>query len=532
MRQQQTSSLSCLTKKFMRISECYEVADNWLKPEVHNFWKTDEKLVNVQGAKTQYLLSRTSRRDIRFQLRQLEDEGWMSRRSTMVEMLFTTYNAHVDVFVACFIRLYVNRAGHIHKVIEPVAHWVNPFHSSWSCWVADITWVLITLKLVSSDVAELVKHWRELGLIHGTKVYSSVGNVLNWFSVSYSVVIVVMFGLYLGQISQLRDYLERADLQIPGSFTNRDDMEGFYSLAEDMSYKLFVLRSVLMGYPFVIGMRLFRSFDAQPRLALVTRTLQKASMEIIHFAVVFCSVFAIYTAAAMVMFGPQMASYSSISRATTSVFVILLGDFDWDDMSGIGLPHAMIWFTSFCVLVQLIMLNMLLAIVMDVYTEVKTSLGPDAPTIFSQVRTIFRRYRERRQGLRVSLQTILKAIDPEELDTRASLERTRDMTFTPESIMEAVPGLRVTQAKRILESAIDDWTNSDKEPTATTDTNVRMLNLIGDVGEVKANLDDQFDLQCRSASLTASTTRDILKLLESSKSPDSVEQAGGISPSK
>ena len=35
--------------------------------------------------------------------------------------------------------------------------------------------------------------------------------------------------------------------------------------------RLLMLRTVLAGYPFVIGVRLFRSFDAQPRLALVTK---------------------------------------------------------------------------------------------------------------------------------------------------------------------------------------------------------------------------------------------------------------------
>merc|ERR1719456_2071244 len=111
-----------------------------------------------------------------------------------------------------------------------------------------------------------------------------------------------------------------------------------------MSRLLFNQRSVLAGYPFVVGLRLFRTFDAQPRLALVTRTLQSASMEIIHFGVVFFSAFMIYTAAAMVLFGPETTEYSSLSRAFTSVFVVLLGGFDWDSMTGVGLPHAMIWF--------------------------------------------------------------------------------------------------------------------------------------------------------------------------------------------
>ena len=42
-------------------------------------------------------------------------------------------------------------------------------------------------------------------------------------------------------------------------------------------------RMLLAAYPGVIVLRLFKAFNAQPRLALVTRTLQAAGTDLYHF---------------------------------------------------------------------------------------------------------------------------------------------------------------------------------------------------------------------------------------------------------
>ena len=46
------------------------------------------------------------------------------RPGCLVEMLFTLYNNHADVFVAVYINFFITRAGHIHKIVRvgAVAH--------------------------------------------------------------------------------------------------------------------------------------------------------------------------------------------------------------------------------------------------------------------------------------------------------------------------------------------------------------------------------------------------------------------------
>lgn len=508
LRQQQVVSKECSSGDTKHTTECYENNDNWLKPELHNFFVTTDT-VNLPGAETHYLRSRTPRSDVRAELRKLEDTAWFNERSTMVEILFTTHNHHIDVFVATFIRFYINPSGHIHKVLEPVCHWLYPYHGWW-CYLADGVWLALVIRLLLDDVVSIYRYWKELGFIKGTCAYMTPGNVICWLTVLYNFAIIACWLLYLNDTKELREHVIEADLTIPGSFASQQKLEYYYELVEVMSVRLFWQKGLMAGYPFIVGLRLFRTFDAQPRLALVTRTLQSAGMEIIHFGVVFFSAFMIYTASAMVLFGAELEEYSSIARAATSVFIVLLGGFDWDALSGVDLPLAMVWFWTYCILVQLIMLNMLLAIVMDVYTEVKSGLPENAPTIFSQTKLIYRRWHEKKLGLRISLDTILEAIMPGAIASKLS-KTTTDDVMTPAQVMALVPGLSDSQACRILISANDAWIAAGKDPTCITDTGVRVYALTQAVATLQDTLEHQFNLQRMSACLTASTTRDILK---------------------
>lgn len=177
----------------------------------------------------------------------------------------------------------------------------------------------------------------------------------------------------------------------------------------------------------------------------------------------------------------------------------------------------MLWFWTFIILVQLIMLNMLLAIVMDVYTEVKSGLDYNAPTVFSQMSLIWRRWKQKRRGTRMPLEYVLKKLVPQALDTKLLKKEESELqqkTLTPSALMAQVPGLGEEQAVRILVTATENWAAAGKDPAALSDTSSRVLELKVDQMHLHETVQHQFSLQRLSACLTASTTRDILKLVQ------------------
>merc|ERR1719161_1594499 len=73
-------------------------------------------------------------------------------------------------------------------------------------------------------------------------------------------------------------------------------------------------------YPLVIIFRLFKAFSAQPRLAVVTKTMKNAMSDLLHFMLVFCSVFISFAIAGVVLFGREVYGFTTFPRAMNSCF--------------------------------------------------------------------------------------------------------------------------------------------------------------------------------------------------------------------
>merc|ERR1719277_2932206 len=128
----------------------------------------------------------------------------------------------------------------------------------------------------------------------------------------------------------------------------------------------------------MIMLRLFKSFDAQARLAVVTNTLSMAAQDLIHFFVVFFGVFFCLCLSAVLFFGQDLFEFTTIFRAIHTCFRTMFGDWDWESMEQVRRSIAMVWFSIFMLLMVMILLNMLLAIIMENYMKVKQKISDPA----------------------------------------------------------------------------------------------------------------------------------------------------------
>jgi len=360
-----------------------------------------------------YLLSGWGGDKVREELRKLENKLWFSPRTSKVEITFVTYNAHQDLVTATYIFFFLNIGGHIHKIVEPVSFFMNPY-VHWYDYLFDILWFLFIFVLFVEESMEVVKHWCQLGILTGTKEYMDFVNLVDWTAIIYSFVLVAVNALQIGRLKDLADIMKTGKPQQIGTFGNNADRSDFYEQVDVIVYWTLMIRTMLAVYPFIVVSRFFKAFASQPRLAMVTNTLVSAANDIIHFVVVFGTVFTVFVLCAIILWGQELEDFANFARTFHTVFRIMLGDFDWEELREIGRPQAYIWFWSFQWLVVLIMLNMLLAIIMDVYTEVKSHIGR-AETLWSQSYEIWQRTLQVWKGHAVSLKRVLQMLDPTDL---------------------------------------------------------------------------------------------------------------------
>lgn len=216
-------------------------------------------------------------------------------------------------------------------------------------------------------------------------------------------------------------------------------------------------------YPMIVMLRLFKSFAAQPRLAVVTATLTTAGQDMVHFFIVFTSVYICMAVNGVLLFGQDLEDFSTFDRSFHTCFRAMFGDWDWDAMQEVGRILAGIWFWIFMLVMVVILLNMLLAILMDAYGEVKQHAG-NAVTLQRQISEMIRRRKMFKRGERVRLNDIWDCFFKEIGDEKEMLDPKNPRKITPKFLLEHVPHIPLSQAKRTLKNSMETHEKKLHEP--------------------------------------------------------------------
>ncbi|CAE7947465.1 pkd2, partial [Symbiodinium sp. KB8] len=96
--------------------------------------------------------------------------------------------------------------------------------------------------------------------------------------------------------------------------------------------------------------------------------LLRGLLEIIHFIVVFIPAFLIYVTSATLLFGRKIEDVSTFQGSLGYIFRMAQeGEFDWESMQEENYWSSAIWVWSFVVFVNMLLINLLIAIILDTY---------------------------------------------------------------------------------------------------------------------------------------------------------------------
>eukprot|EP00913_Durusdinium_trenchii_P000297 g271.t1 len=327
------------------------------------------------------------------QLEQLEQTRWLDNSTYRVKDVLTTTHIHFMFAIS----------GHIFKQITHRSMKLAA-HSSWESWVFEVLFFGHITVLFVCEAFEAICTLREhrYNVLRAWKEYWNFWNVVDWVSICLAYAILITWIIQCLQqdaiLAKLEDYLglhslcrssagygstacsaaEQTELvarAVPQQSTRSVEHLRMSSdeLADGNAPGLTRTRSnrwISGFYPVCIMMRLFKAFAAQPRLAIVTKTLALAANDLTHFGIVFLSIFFTYVAMGMAFFGREVESFASFDRACLALLEALMGEFSVEEMELSGRPVAFFFFGTYMMAAVLLLLNMLIAILMDVYGQV------------------------------------------------------------------------------------------------------------------------------------------------------------------
>jgi len=154
------------------------------------------------------------------------------------------------------------------------------------------------------------------------------------------------------------------------------------------------------------------------------------------------------------LFGKDVVAFSTMDRSFPTLFRMLLRDFDYKEMEQDGRAFTFVLFVSFMWLMELVMLSMLIAIIMDCYSTVKAR-SFKAETVWSEVYDLLLRAYQNWRGQRLPLPKIAAKFD----------DQAEGVLF-PKDILERVPGLSEAQAQGLMRESVEEWSiKNSQHPT-------------------------------------------------------------------
>mmetsp|Transcript_46446 Transcript_46446/g.108144 ORF Transcript_46446/g.108144 Transcript_46446/m.108144 type:complete len:1020 (-) Transcript_46446:35-3094(-) len=355
---------------------------------------------------TRWIWVNQSQEQISAQLIDMELTGWLDRKTAKIEIGIPIYNGEYGLHSLVCVNFYFSRGGRIWKHIIPESCYVR-WYSRWYHYLSDSIYACCILWILGTEVWAMVRATITYGCNGLYEHYFNVWNVVDWLSVLTGIVLMWLLFTVVTLTMELNDTAQRIispeplDVHIAIQYVDKLEVASDWVVVTQRS---------LAYYPMIIVFRLFKAFHAQPRLSLVTITLRDCMQDLLHFLVVFTCVFLGFVTSGMVLFGRDNDNFATFPRSCLACCRLLLGDIEWDELKISSRLIAGLWIVAFFVVMVQLLLNMLLAVIMDSYSEVKEQAG-SARTLLAETLRLCMKWWAAKQGNYIPLTIILHALD-------------------------------------------------------------------------------------------------------------------------
>lgn len=379
------------------------IGDVKLTKELHDGGETSEWLLNsVQGQA--YLKSNPYQYQAAAvaAATHLKNNGWESPDIGKMYMSFNSYNQDTRMFAITEVSVPLPHLGNVYSRIDSSAVSIEPY-PSWDLYVADSLFLVLALWIGFQEgrdaCAAARMGWGEF------QDYWGFWNCVDWVNITLCLLTGIA---WLDTITCMLDdsfnhLLSDFKINVDVMTLSSDNMEDITSQLTKLRIRYWMVQvTMAVNTAFVVA-KFFKSFQSNARLRVVSTTFKKAFVDLVHFAIMFSTIFLPFVLIGHILFGSDIQEFASVTSAVNTGITCLMGDFAWyvDDSptfftsqlpSGMPKMVLMVWYVSFMFLVFLVLLNMLLAVILEHYTEVSGDVHfeADAPAVWTQAM----RYRE------------------------------------------------------------------------------------------------------------------------------------------
>lgn len=312
----------------------------------------------------------------------LQDGGFIDQQTHQVLVEFITFNPNLNHF--CFVRFDFNwrKGGNINWdwFIQSVYVDIYSGAKGQAQVVVEVVVIIMLAVNCISQARDMMRAVRTFTfwehLLDPGNAYDITHIAIMWAAWSY-------WAYHYDRMSHFvmnEDYNVLADPAASARFlaTNSTEEVEYLTFKKNVqlaSNSLEAYAAITSCSVILFILRLLKGLDFQEQLGLITRTVSQASYELVHFFFLFIIVFVGYVCTGSILFGHQVGTMSTLSKATVFLWFQIVAFDDtqfWQQFSHAA-PYwsftLFVW--SYMFIVWLILFNILLAILIEAYVRVK-----------------------------------------------------------------------------------------------------------------------------------------------------------------
>lgn len=230
---------------------------------------------------------------------------------------------------------------------------------------------------------------------------------------------------------------------------NRQWYNTLSSMADQCGFVGSYLLIFVADYHIFFIVRILLASRGQARLALVVTTMSRGLVDMLHLGVVIAIIFVPYTISGHILFGRQLEEFSTLGGSLGYLLQMLFQrNYEWSMLTEASLIAAGLWVITFMVLVVLVLTNLVLAMVFDIYAHVRSGMD-EKDTVLRSFRLITNKFRN--LSVWVRTMDLLRAIQG--LDAGSNIDKDALLSLFPHMCQVQVDSI-FDDAKRLLTTTV------------------------------------------------------------------------------
>ena len=304
----------------------------------------------------------------RLRLANLRERGWIDLQTRDFRVYLTVYNPAVDLFSNVELMFQPQQSGGIEvaatfKTFNMVRHMLMLTEASKDFPATDSDTGSLVCEILFYIIAvflwlQIMVAWKSHGLFRFFLSFWRIMDLLNY------TMFMVVIGLRIYVLSLLNQL-------------NFNPPSNIYADFNAPAWSIYQVSNLMALSSILMWLKLLRFLQLSKRLSQLTQTIARAAIDMSNFMLIFLVVYIAYAQAFFMAFGMDIESFSSYSKSFSSLFLIILGDFDFDAMTDANPEMAPLLFFSFVIFVFFILVNMFIAILGEAHGAVMDSEGAE-----------------------------------------------------------------------------------------------------------------------------------------------------------